>query len=89
MSEVTRTLVEREKLDDWETLHEVHHAPFYTPLRLDDPGEPIVVVRRHRGTAEVRVDVYGCNEGLPVTFTNGGTGDPRAKWFRDVLCRRG
>jgi hypothetical protein len=43
-----------------------------------------VVIRQHRGTREVRVDIYGCNSGLDVAFTNGGTEDPRARWFRDV-----
>lgn len=78
-------------LDNWMTLAEIAREPIY-PVREGQPSPvaPRVVVRQHRDTRELRIDVYDCEGGFYVTDQNGGTGDTRAKWFRDLLtCRDG
>lgn len=69
--------------NEWEIISEICHKPIYDKL-----VNPAVVILQHKGTKEIRIDVYGCDEGLPITFTNAGTNDERAKWFRDIRCRR-
>lgn len=67
---------------EYTTLAEFFSQPYYPEAELLHPR---IVVRQCIMTKELRVDVYGCNTGLPITFTNGGTNDERAKWFRDVI----
>lgn len=77
-------IAERQKLDDWVVLSEVFYAPYYGV----EPARPAVVVRQHAGTKEIRVDIFDCNHGLPVTSTNAGHDQKeRAKWYRDVRVR--
>ncbi len=79
--------------DNWHVLTEVCPESFWADTAIDDntPGPPRIVVRQHRDTREIRVDIFGCEGGLDVTFTNGRV-DPevrdRAKWFRDVRTSR-
>lgn len=74
------------QLDNWNTLAEVRPEPFHTE------SEPAIVIRQHRDTRELRVDIYDCKGGLDVSYTNGGVDHndrDRAKWFRDVrTCRK-
>ncbi len=94
--EITAVVVHKRQppFDNWHVLVEVCPESFWADTAMPDhtPGAPRVVVRQHRDTREIRVDVFGCDDGLDVTFTNGGV-DPevrdRAKWFRDVRTARG
>ncbi len=76
-------------LDKWRTLVEVRPDALYPPLR---PGEPAVVVRQHVDTRELRVDIYDCEGGLDITYTNGGVdlaNKRRASWFRELRTKIG
>ena len=77
------------ELDDWLTLAEVCPEPFYKGA---EPGQPAIVVRQHQGTRELRVDIYDCDGGLHVTYTNGGVDQAnkkRACWFRELRTKIG
>lgn len=82
-------------LDEWETLAEVRPEPWMPGMAggVGEPGEPVVAVRQHRGTREIRVDVYDCADGLDVTGINGGVADRDKargqRWFRDIRTCRG
>lgn len=72
------------KREDWHVLAEIIPGRLYPG---DSPGQPRIVVKQHRATRELRVDIYDCAGALDVTFTNAGVADDargRAKWFRDV-----
>ncbi len=76
------------KLNDWKTLAEVAPEPWNPELVS---SQPAIAIRQHRGTGELRVDIYGCEGGLDVTYTNGGVDDAdrsRASWFRDIRTSR-
>lgn len=84
MIEPLTVLVERyPPLQDWKIVAEVRQEAIYV-----SPSDPLIIVLQHRATRELRVDVYGCDDGIDVTFTNGGTNDPRARWFRDFRMNR-
>lgn len=76
-------------LDKWRTLVEVRPDALYALL---SPGEPAVVVRQHVDTRELRVDIYDCEDGLNITYTNGGVdkmNKHRARWFRELRTKIG
>lgn len=81
--------------DCWRTLVEVRPEPWYPDQAGDKSkaGEPVVVVRQHEGTREIRVEIYDCEGGLDVTDVNGGVEEYAKKkrgqrWFRDMrTCR--
>lgn len=76
---MTQTIAKRTK-NEYETLAEVFYDPIYSI-----PVNPRVIVRQHLETKEIRIDVYDCNAGLKITWTNAETNDTRAQWFRDVI----
>ena len=78
------------ELDNWNVLAEVHPEPFWPGLVKEN--NPAIVIRQHKDTCELRVDIYDCKGGLDVTYTNGGVDHndrDRAKWFRDIRTCRG
>lgn len=81
--------------EEWKTLTEVRSEPFWPEgPHGEDTGPPVVVVEQHQGTREIRVNVYDCDGGLDVTFTNAGVTTEAKKlnqrWFRDLrTCRDG
>lgn len=78
------------KLNDWNTLVEVRPESVYGSQMT--PAEPVVTVLQHNGTGEIRVDIFNCQGGLDVTFTNGGVDKEgrrrNQRWFRDIRTRR-
>ncbi len=74
-------------LSNWRTLAEIKSEPFFTGL---SDSEPVIVVKQHRDTRELMVEIFNCEDGLDVTYTNGGVEDrTRSKWFRDIrTCRK-
>ena len=80
--------------DDWHVLVEIAPEPFYPsedPRKQLEGGRPRIVVKQHRGTKELRVEIFDCSGPLDTTFTNAGVDKDareRAKWFRDVRTAR-
>lgn len=74
-------------LGNWETLVEVSPEPFHAGLTKTDPA---IVIKQHRDTKELMIEVFDCEDGLDVTYTNGAVQDKeRSKWFRDIrTCRK-
>lgn len=79
---------DRFKYDDWRVLASFGAKGFYHDMPKSEDPPPSVVVYQHRRTGELRVDIYDV-EKIETTYTNAGTNDPRAKWFRDVILNRG
>lgn len=74
-------------LSNWKTLAEIKPESFHPGL-TESP--PVIVVKQHRDTRELMVEIFGCEDGLDVTYTNGSVEDrERSKWFRDIrTCRK-
>lgn len=74
-------------LSDWKTLVEVKPEPFHIGLTTTPP---VIVVKQHRSTRELMVEIFDCEDGLDITYTNGAVEDKtRSRWFRDIrTCQK-